>query len=273
MASFEEAWAFTSSWEGSFSLTATDVGDYFKPSTWAFISKQPKPTQMGTSWGITPNFLWDYVKPSMWVDLGKIGRTVKKKPVVNNENLVFPTRTIMEAIDKDIAGEMWRVTAWELIRGDEIVSQTMANLIFDWFVRAQDTLYRRLPFVLAKQPAFVGMVGIQYDVWGTRNETDPKNEKTQKVYKIGDALLARINSPREKWAGIFAKIKAEMKPKYAATNTINRWNALTFETSRIKTQNDLARKITTTDETSTPLSTWVFRGAAVYIVGKVFKIW
>ena len=112
MASFETAWAVTSSWEGPWKPfkkrdVPNDKGDYLPHGRFG------EKNYTGTSWGLTAEFMQDY--------------------------RVLPDSTILKVMPlmpKGDAATHWRETRWVWCRGAEIIDQSIATLIFDYFAQS-----------------------------------------------------------------------------------------------------------------------------------------
>jgi Glycosyl hydrolase 108 len=98
MAEFDKAWTFTAGWEGPWD------GENMNPF---------KIDDNRASYGITPRFLKDYVG---------LKDSVQGKPY-------------MRAIDRDRAKDIWYKTRWTWFKCEQIESDALAALIFDWAVR------------------------------------------------------------------------------------------------------------------------------------------
>lgn len=250
MADFDTAWEFTRTWEGPFSSSGNDSGHYFPRAIadikgWAWSKKYVR-TKMGTTFGVTPQMLFDYVPGWQYPYL--------------------PTADKMANMTEDEAKEIWRGVAWKWCGGDDINDQSIATLLFDFMVRSNGDCWNNCPQVvgLTKEMA---CYKINYVTLGTREMADVDGQRNQKIYPFNQVFINKVNThPNQK--ALFDKFKSKLT-RHAA----RRKAALQYDNMQYNTMpQNFGYNITTT-ETDTPLSTWLLRGAAVYVGGKVFKIW
>jgi thiol-disulfide isomerase/thioredoxin len=205
-ANFDVAWSLTASFEGPWDTKGSDDGHYFPESAsnkdWYSIIPAPQRAKIGTSWGLTGQFLYDFVS-------GYQGSNM-------------PTKEVMQRLgNKDNDAEakaIWKNTCWQWMKGDKIINQKIANILFDCFVRAQ-----------GRSTIFAEHLNLKcdkntYEELGTRGNNDVKNEKTKKVWFFTNAIVKTINSMSEK--EVIRIVKAVWKDKYEDTRTMCRFNAI-----------------------------------------------
>jgi Glycosyl hydrolase 108 len=246
MANFEDAWAFTRTWEGEYEMNGTDSGHYFPRATadikgWSW-SKRYVRTKMGTNFGVTPQFLFDYVPGWQYPDL--------------------PTRNKMTNLTEDAVKEIWRGTAWKWCGGDDISDQNIATLLFDFMVRSNGDCWNNCPQVLGLTKE-MACYKINYVTLGTRIETDIDEQRNQKIYPFNQVFVDKINAYSDPKV-LFNKFKAKLT-RHAAV----RKNALQYDNMQYNTM----RYGLTQNSTPTPWTTWAMRAGAVWLGGKIFKIW
>lgn len=188
MASFEKAWAVTSSWEGPWKPflkrdVQNDEGDYLPYGR--FGAKH----YTGTSWGLTAQFMSNY--------------------------RVLPDSTIsriMPMMPKDDAAKHWRETRWVWCQGDNIIDQSVATLIFDYFVQQDITAMNSIADVVLsfyRKPTFNYK---KLDIITLHKYKDIKPSVTHPepnggYYKLSDVGIQLINNAQTQEV-LFNAIKA-----------------------------------------------------------------
>ncbi len=202
MADFDKAWAISSSWEGKWIK---------KPELGSADEEFVGGAYWGTNHGLTGKYVKDFA-----------GWTA-------NRRLEF------QKLNAAQCGEIWKATRWKWMRGDEILNEDMAALIFDWFVmrnqkaimgvvRAIDPSYTvknwmKSPYVTAYKNTAVGGKPAQV---------------TDGFYGLSALAVQRINAlPQQE---IFEAIK---KNRYAISPTTtlsikHRYNTFVFGGSQSK---------------------------------------
>ena len=95
MAVFQIAYNIVAAHEGGFQIHPNDTGNYNSLSQ-----------LVGTNWGISAGVYED------WIGYP-------------------PTKTDMQQMTKSEAGQIYKVQYWDTIKGDQILNQALANIIFD----------------------------------------------------------------------------------------------------------------------------------------------
>lgn len=265
MADFDKAWKFTRSWEGCFSITKGDIGDYFnrdKDSLLFYLSNDSKfdtrkyKTQYGTAWGVTIQMIFDYVD-RLWIkEKNKKTGILERKFVINGfqkdeetgkygfytpvqkhiiENSLTDNRYIIKELTEQQAKNIWKQTAWRMMRGDLIQNQDIATIIFDAFVRANDSAVNEIPKNLGLNIEKCKDHYLYYDKdvnksLNTRKPTDHKDQKTQKYWYFNDYFIQELNKKAAKDPkGTFDDIK-----KALVKHVDNRRNAFIYGKLYIK---------------------------------------
>ena len=211
MADFEKAWLITSSWEGPWKPyekrdVKADKGDYI-PDAKALN----KATYVGTSYGLTAEFMADY-------------RNWKADSILKN----LPKMPI------NTAANHWKETRWKWIKGNDITDQSLATLIFDYYVQQNITAIKAIAEVLIKvyaKPNFSYTPKDLVLVRKYKDEIDPNHPKPNDgVHLLTDTAVQLINNA-ETQEILFNLIKA------ARIKTLgNKTRVKAFVYNDIKTQ-------------------------------------
>ena len=188
MASFAEAWKITSSWEGPWKPfnkrdVANDPGDYAPEGSFG------KANYVGTSWGLTKSFMRNY-------------RVLSDSTILR----------IMPMMPKEDAAKHWRETRWVWCQGDQIIDQSVATLIFDYFVQQDIKAMLNIADVVLsfyKKPTFNYK---QLDIITLHKYKDIKPNVTHPepnggYYKLSDIGIQLINNAQTQEV-LFNAIKA-----------------------------------------------------------------
>ena len=211
MADFQKAWLITSSWEGPWKPyekrdVIYDKGDYLPKS-----KVLNKSTYVGTSYGLTAEYMADY-------------RSWKVDSIVKN----LPRMPI------EIAAKHWEESRWKWIKGNDIADQSIASLIFDYYVQQNVTAIKAIAAVLIKvyaKPNFSYTEKQLINVRKYKDEIDPNHVKPNDgVHLLTDTAVQLINNAQTQEV-LFNLIKA------ARIKTLgNKTRVKAFNYGDIKTQ-------------------------------------
>jgi Glycosyl hydrolase 108 len=209
MADFKTAWAITSSWEGPWKPyknrdVKADPGDYLP------FKKFGEKYYTGTSFGLTAQYMHEYVN---WRD-----SLIRKE---------LPGMPIEKASD------IWERTRWKWMKGDDIKDQSVATLIFDFYVQQNNTAMDEIAAVLLKvykKPTFnytVRQVVFQ-ELYRDAIAIDHP-EPTGKLYGLTDLGVQLINNveTQEMLFNLIKKARISKLGNVARVQAFNYGNIIT----------------------------------------------
>ena len=148
MANFNKAFDFTVGWEGPWDGGNRVIQYEFNDNT--------------ASYGITPSFLKDFV--------GMPNKAI--------------TNAFMKSIDRDAAKKIWKASRWTWYKLEDIASDEIAILLFDWAVRRPDPCVKEMAKAFG-QP----LIRVKYVEYGG----NPKDKDAGGFYP-SLALIDAINA-------------------------------------------------------------------------------